>query len=363
MNGVGSAQVTETDRLRCKLQLDGTSGTLVIVFSQVRILDGRFGLERLFASTRHNCLFVNDVRSGWYLGLDDALDTEIDAAIAQAQPERIIYYGASMGAYGALATGLRRQDGEVYAFAPELTLGFPDSQSSSYLTVMPKHRDALLSALKWDLKQPVTLLFGLYDWIDASQFLLAKQLGPLDNLSVVGVAGPHALHDQLYSTNIIRQLIKTFERDITRLISDKKFISSESIECLQAFVVLGHCVATSDHRHLGQLQLNAALLARHPGYGLLAADRLMLLDKPHKAAMLLQEWHSRINASELLRSTPKRWRKIFLVKAVEAHMAANAFDEAAETLQMCFDVFPMDEHMLTLAEQLDHPIQSLTPAH
>ena len=362
--GLNASTLTaETDRLRCKMQLDGTSGILVVVFSQVRIPDGRFGLERLFASTRHNCLFVNDVRSAWYLGLDDALDTELDAVIAQTQPERIIYYGASMGAYGALATGLRRQDGEIYAFAPELTLGLPGSQSAAYLPLMPNSRDALLNALKRDLKHPVVLLFGLFDWIDASQFLLAQQLGPLDNLNVVGLAGPHALHDQLYSTNIIRQLIKTFERDITRLVSDKKLISSESIECLQAFAVLGHCVATSDHRHLGQLQLDGTLLARHPGYGLLAADRLILLGKPHKAAMLLQEWHHRITTSELLKSTPKRWRKSFLINAVEAFMAADAFDEAAETLQMCFDVFPTDEHMLTLAERLDHPIQSLTPAH
>ncbi len=94
----------------------------MFVFSQIRIPAGKFGLERLFAKTRHSCVFLNDTQSQWYLSAEQSIDCAIDDAIAQKNPERVICYGASMGAYGALVTGLRRQDGEIFAFSPELEL-------------------------------------------------------------------------------------------------------------------------------------------------------------------------------------------------------------------------------------------------
>ena len=85
----------------------GGSGILAVVYSQVRVPEGRFGLERLFTDTRHACLFLNDLRWCWYEGQTEAIDAAIDAAVAAAKPSRIIHYGSSMGGHAALAAGLR----------------------------------------------------------------------------------------------------------------------------------------------------------------------------------------------------------------------------------------------------------------
>ncbi|SFT78672.1 hypothetical protein SAMN05444141_103379 [Pseudovibrio denitrificans] len=340
--------------LEVKLQSGGRSGVLVVVFSQVRIPSGKFGLERLFAKTQHACVVLNDTTSQWYLDAEQEIDQAIDLAITQEQPERIIYYGASMGAYGALITGLRRQDGEIYAFSPELELGTAGTQSADYLARPAPDKLELLGPLAGDLRHPVHLLFGLFDWVDTCGYLAVQRLPESENLNCYGIAGPHALHDQLYSLNTIRQLIKTFQRDIAELLADKNLLNSQSLTDCEVFAQLGHALACGE---VPSLEASEALRS-NPGYGLLEAEWLALLGKHHDGAELLREWHEILHNDAVMRTAPKRWRKAFLMRAAELYLQAGQASQARDALADCIRLFPVDENMRELAGQLDIVVQA-----
>ncbi len=336
--------------LEVKFQSGGRSGVLLVVFSQVRIPSGKFGLERLFAKTQHSCVFLNDTQSQWYLSAQQGIDRAIDEAIAQENPERVIYYGASMGAYGALVTGLRRQDGEIYAFSPELELGVVGSQSAAYLAPSAPDKADLLALLSGSMKHPVHLFFGLFDWIDTNGYLAAQQLRHCANRFCYGVAGPHALHDQLYSLNIIRQLIKTFQRDVAELLRARGLLITPSLADCVEFTRLGQELAEGRVMHLPDV---SRALSANPGYGLLKAEHLALQGKPQEGAELLQEWHSTLQRDAVLKTTPKRWRKSFLIGAAELYSSCFEHTKAREALANCAAQFPIDERMLQLAAKLD----------
>ncbi|EEA93658.1 hypothetical protein PJE062_3148 [Pseudovibrio sp. JE062] len=319
------------------------------MFSQVRIPSGKFGLERLFAKTQHACIFLNDTASQWYLDAEREIDQAIDLAIAQEQPERIIYYGASMGAYGALVTGLRRQDGEIYAFSPELELGTAGTQSADYLARSAPDKLEFLGRLAGELRFPVHLLFGLFDWVDTCGYLAVQRLPKNEHLNCYGIAGPHALHDQLYSLNIIRQLIKTFQRDISKLLADKNLLYSQSLTDCEAFAQLGHALACGE---VPTLEVSEALRS-NPGYGLLEAEQFAFLGEPYDGAELLREWHVTLHDDAVMRTSPKRWRKTFLMRAAELYLQAGQASEARDALADCIRLFPVDENMRELAGQLD----------
>lgn len=336
--------------LEVKLQSGGPSGMLVVVFSQVRVPSGKFGLERLFTKTQHACVFVNDTRSQWYLNGEGTIDQAIDEAVAREKPERIIYYGASMGAYGALITGLRRQDGEVFAFSPELELGIAGTQSASYLEVSAPDRAELLEHLSGGTRHPVHLFFGLFDWIDTSGYLAVRSLPPFENRKCYGVAGPHALHDQLYSLNIVRQLIKTFQRDVSKLLSDRGLLAAPSVEDCEALVQLGMTLAGGAAM---QSYDKSRTISDNPGYGLLKAEHLALQGRPLEGAQLLQDWHHTLQNDAVMRTTPKRWRKGFLIRASELYLTSLNREKAREALIECARQFPIDERMMQLAAQLE----------
>ncbi|AEV34901.1 hypothetical protein PSE_0389 [Pseudovibrio sp. FO-BEG1] len=335
--------------LEVKLQSGGRSGVLVVVFSQVRIPSGKFGLERLFAKTQHACVFLNDTASQWYLDAEREIDQAIDLTIAQEQPERIIYYGASMGAYGVLITGLRRQDGEIYAFSPELELGTTGTQSAEYLARPAPEKLELLDRLAGDLKHPVHLLFGMFDWVDTCGYLAVQRFAKNGNLNCYGIAGPHALHDQLYSLNTIRQLIKTFQRNLAELLADKNLLYSQSLTDCETFARLGHALACGE---APSLEASEALRS-NPGYGVLEAERLALHGKPHEGADLLREWHNTLHEDAVMRTAPKRWRKMFLMRAAELYLQAGQASEARDVMADCIRLFPLDENMRELAGQLN----------
>ncbi|KZL29024.1 hypothetical protein PsAD37_00385 [Pseudovibrio sp. Ad37] len=336
--------------LEVKFQSGGRSGVLVIVFSQVRIPSGKFGLERLFAKTQHSCVFLNDTESQWYLRAEQDIDRAIDDAIAQENPERIVYYGASMGAYGALMTGLRRQDGEIYAFSPELSLGMAGSQSTAYLESPAPDKADLLALMSGGMKYPIHILFGLFDWIDMTGYLAMQRLPHCEKRFCYGVAGPHALHDQLYSLNIVRQLIKTFQRDVSELLSARGLLISPSLADCAEFVGLGQALAENALMSLPDVSRS---LTNNPGYGLLRAEHFALQGKPQRGAELLQEWGIALKDDAVLKTTPKRWRKSFLIRAAELYLSCAERPKAQEALTDCVAQFPIDGRMLQLAAALE----------
>ncbi|WP_417771289.1 hypothetical protein [Stappia sp.] len=319
------------------------SDTLVVVQSQARVPQGRFGLERLFAKTRHACLFLNGPDESWYLGCEAASDAAIDAAIVAARPGRIIHYGASKGAYGALLTALRRGDGPAFAFGPELELGVPGSQSAlSRVRGQQGEPDLAGALLAPTTPHPLTLVFGLHDPVDAAGFArLAAQPRP-EHLRLLALRSPHASHDHLYTLNIIRKLIVRFDRDLGGLCAERGLIAPEAAHGLaSAFGVAGERFADGDG-------LSGAALAEeldttgNPGHALLAAQAFLREGSPNAALALLETAIALNEADPSLAAQPKRWRKTFWHQALAAARAGGDAPRAAAIAARARARFPED---------------------
>jgi len=287
---------------------------LVVVYSQARVAPGRFGLERLFSATRHACLFLNAPDAGWYLGCERAIDAAIDAAAQAARPARVIHYGASKGAHGALLTGLRRGDGAVYAFGPEFELGAPGTQSARHMSA-PVHGPDLVAALRHaEAGPPITLVFGLFDAIDAAGAAALMETALPERVRLLLLRSSHASHDHLYSLNIIRKLIVRFDRDLRALCADRGLLARETHADLLRFADTARRVAQ------GLLPENLARLtpgapredphvSANPGHALLAGEILLAAGRGHEAADRLAALQAGLDADPALRTLPKRWRK------------------------------------------------------
>ncbi|WP_051242059.1 hypothetical protein [Stappia stellulata] len=295
---------------------------LVVVFSQARVADGRFGLERLFAQTRHACLFLKGPDADWYRNCDDAIDRVIARACDGSRPARIVYYGASKGAYGALVTGLRRGDGEIHAFGPEFRLGRPGTQSGLVMDADPDARDPL-SMLEDNRDGPlVHLLFGIFDAVDAEGAARCLHDSLPTRARTLILRSSHASHDHLYSLNIIRKLITRFDRDLGALCAERGLIGENAPEDIARFARAGAEFAVG--RPEAALALDGdPYMTRNPGLALLAAEALIQTRHFDRAETQLAATQARIDRDPVLRGLPKRWRKHVWRLRMSARRAAG----------------------------------------
>ncbi|WP_417668201.1 hypothetical protein [Roseibium sp.] len=342
---------TSTDaRLQHRLK-KGESDILVVVFSQVRVPPGKFGLERLFAGTRHHCLFLNDTANGWYIGLDADIDALVEQAIGEVVPARIIYYGSSMGGYGAMKTGLRRSDGAIHAFGPELRPGRPGYQSSAYGVAAGKHD--LLDTRQPDGAQRIDLYFGCLDPVDAANAAYAFDQFPSAHIHLL--TSSHANHDHLYSLNIIRKIIRTFERDPENELAARDLLSDTSLETLATFGDVGEAMAAGSCRDNAHLR-NLPEFDRNPGLMRAEAEILAMQDQFEAGVDLLTRAEEVIATDPVLKTLPKRWRKeLPLLKVRWLQQAGKPMDAKAVLEQACA-TFPIDTAMRSLCGELQVPL-------
>ncbi|WP_346912931.1 hypothetical protein [uncultured Roseibium sp.] len=327
---------------------EGYDDTLVIVFSQVRVPAGKFGLERLFARTRHACLFLNDTANSWYLGLENGIQSAIDDALAKTGARNVVYYGSSMGGYGALVTGLSRQDGAIHAFGPELRAGHPGSQSRDYGIAAD---DPGL----FDFQQaprpvcPVHLYFGVYDPVDAINAAAAARLLPDARLHLLRSC--HASHDHLYSLNLIRRIITTFSRDPETELASKGLLATVEMEDLEAYGLLAERLAAEEQiRPEDVIALSG--FTKNPGMIRLAAEAAAASGDLSSAAALFRQAEDLVENDPVLRTLPKRWRKEIPLRRVECLIESGALPAARDLLVQTCDRFPVDERMAGIARAL-----------
>lgn len=338
--------------LRHRLVPGAGSGLLVVVYSQVRVPDGKFGLERMFSATRHACLFLNDTRNGWYLGQEAAIDAAIEAAIDVVRPMRILHYGASMGGYAALVTGLRRGDGAIHAFGPELELGRPGSQSAFYGLPHPGTPaealalDPALDGLRRELAHPVHLYFGHLDPVDSAGVarVLAQGLGG----RLFDLASCHASHDHLYTLNVIRKITRTFDRDPEDELAARGLIRPLPRAFHAGFAAAGEAFAAGERLAPEQLDALAALAPGHVGLLRLRAEAVAGTGDLALAVDLMQAAEAAIARDPALHGLPKRWRKDLPLARAEWTLALGRTDAALALLADCRETFGPDERIDTL---------------
>lgn len=333
------------------------SGVLAVVFSQVRVPAGKFGLSRLFARTQHHGLFLNDLTGGWYRGQAAAIDAAIDTAAARlaavlGAPPRRVYYGSSMGAHGALATALRRGDGEAIVFGPDLVVGAPGSQSGR-AGLLPDAGDPdLLAALDNWTGPPLDLVFGLFDPADGATAAAIAGLPPSPTRRLVPVASTHEVHDHLFSLNVVRRAIAGFSRPIADEVAAKGLLVPAP-----DWAALARLGAIAADVHVGgawpaPATVDALGLGVHPGAALLAAEGEAASGHPGAGADRLGDVLAALAADPALATLPKRAVKPLARRMIELLAAAGRADEAARQAALWRDAHPDDAGLQALAAGL-----------
>lgn len=320
----------------------------MVVFSQVRVPAGKFGLERLFAATTHSLLLVNEPVNDWYRGREAALDRLIGEATTAIKATRLVFYGSSMGAFGASAAAARHAGAELYAFAPDYRIGEPGSQSAAAgLPVRPEEADLgqLLAASR---QGKARIIVPLYDPYDAGVGARLAALS-LPGTDLVPLRSSHEVHDHLYSLNIIRKTVATFRRDIASEAERRGLLAHDVDWPAHARLAAARAAFDAGAR-LDPDVILAMLPGVNPGVMLLAAEAAERAGDIGRAANLLAALDEMIVADAVLSGLAKRYlkevprRRIRLLK--EAGDIAASHRVAREAARR----FPTDEGFSALAK-------------
>lgn len=336
----------ETDGLAHRFRLK--SDTLVVVFSQVRVPAGKFGLERLFAGTTHSLLLINEPVNDWYRVRATAIDALIGVAASEAKATRLIFYGSSMGAFGAAATAARYPEAELYAFAPDFRIGEPGSQSAVAGLSAQRHEADLGALLAMSRQATAHVIVPLFDPYDAGVGARLAALSLPDQVTLVPLRSSHEVHDHLYSLNIIRKVVATFRRSLADEAAARGLLVGPADWPAHARFAAAR--ATFDAgADLDPDALLGLLPETNPGLTLLAAEAAERTGDIGRAAALLGELDGAITSDIVLSGLAKRYlkevprRRIRLLDEMgDVTASRRVAGEAAAR-------FPTDEGFATLA--------------
>lgn len=331
---------TAEDGLDARAMPARGSGVLAVVFSQVRVPAGRFGLSRLFARTAHARLHLNQPDNGWYRGTDRAVDRALARAVAAVRPRRIVLYGSSMGAYGALSAAARHPSAEAVVFSPDFRVGEPGSRSAEAGLAPAAGEDDLAALLARPRTGRVDVAIGLFDPYDAgvaARLRLAALPAPV---RLTTLASGHEVHDHLFSLNVIRRVIAGFTREVAAEAGSKGLaLAMDDPEPYARFAALALGLAEG---RPDPAAVAALPLAGNPGVGLLEAASLAAAGDDGAAAARLAGLDAAIAASPTLLSLPKRWRKEIPRRRIALLAALGRPAEAAAVARAAATAFPED---------------------
>lgn len=322
--------------------------TLVVVFSQVRVPAGKFGLERLFAATAHSLLLLNEPENDWYRGRDAAVDRLIGEAATAAKAGRLILYGSSMGAFGATAAASRHPDAELYAFAPDFRIGEPGSQSAAAgLEERPSEAD-LGELLAIPRRGAARVIVPLYDPYDAGVGARLAALRLPREVTLVPLRSSHEVHDHLYSLNIIRKVTATFRRDIVfEAAARNLLVPSVDWSAHERFATARAAFDAGDG--LDPDALMGILPGINPGLTLLAAEAAERAGETGRALALLAGLDAAIGADAVLSGLAKRYLKEVPRRRIRLLEEAGDIAESRRIAAEAAARFPTDEGFAALA--------------
>lgn len=335
---------TEEDGLAARATAARGSDVLAVVFSQVRVPAGHFGLSRLFARTAHACLFLNQPENAWYRGAEAAIDRALARAIATTKPAAVVLYGSSMGGFGAAATAVRWPDARAVLFAPDFRIGEPGSRSAEAgLAERPGEPD-LAALLAHPRTGAVDAVFGLFDPYDAGVAARLATLAPPSPVRLVTLASTHEVHDHLFSLNLIRRVISTFRRDLAAEAATKGLLLPLGDPARRRALA-----ALALAPHPDPAAIRAVCLAGDPGAALLEAEALDAAGDPIAAEARLAALDAAIASSPILSGLPKRWRKAIPRRRIALLRAAGRPAEAVAVARTAAQAFPDDDEFVAAA--------------
>lgn len=178
-----------------KILEKGKTLPTVISFSSVNTPPGRFKPYRIVEEANANIIFVNDHLNRWY---QDGITGIADDAEAAAKyltklargigDGRVVTFGTSMGAYGAmLYAALGEADG-CLAFGVESVLGMDGSRSQRYMTKPINNYDLREKLLGSNV--PIYLYSSECDEVDLISAYRLRDVNCVRNITVKGIEHP-----------------------------------------------------------------------------------------------------------------------------------------------------------------------------
>lgn len=116
----------------------GSSNKLIIAFSAATVPKGKFSFNNIFRKSKDHILYLNCPDNSWYLSDINGIKAEvfytdlIQNIILEENISETIFFGGSMGAYGAIYYGALLNADKIYAMGVEIELFDEDSNSSKY---------------------------------------------------------------------------------------------------------------------------------------------------------------------------------------------------------------------------------------
>ena len=117
-----------------------------------------------------NKVFIIDNTRGWYLTIRNSVIKKIDRIIYETKPKKIIFFGASMGGYGALMFGIHFEVDQILAFNPQTSMDEDELEKCNdrrFLASLVKIKesktyDSNISKSLWDYDKECKTIIDIY---------------------------------------------------------------------------------------------------------------------------------------------------------------------------------------------------------
>lgn len=188
-----------------QVQKHPTSKKLLVICSSLDTRHPKFTFWKLAQKLECNCLFLNSPMTHWYrtgiIGVDGGLPgvtQKISEVRRNLEIEETIFFGVSMGAYGAILLGSLCKADHIIAFSVEPLLGVPGGRTE----VTRNHLQSIYPDLRVLDIPKTSLVFGEMDISDAigAQLLIEA----CKDISAYRI--PYAEHDVANSLNYRNEL-------------------------------------------------------------------------------------------------------------------------------------------------------------
>jgi len=189
-----------------QVQKHPTSKKLLVICSSLDTRHPKFTFWKLAQKLECNCLFLNSPMTHWYrtgiIGVDGGLPgitKKISDVRTSLGIEETIFFGVSMGAYGAILLGSLSKADHIIAFSVEPLLGVPGGRTE----VTRNHLQPVYPDLRVLDIPKISLIYGEMDISDAIGAQLLSEA--CKDISVYRI--PYAEHDVANSLNYRDELV------------------------------------------------------------------------------------------------------------------------------------------------------------
>lgn len=323
------------------IKVKGSNLPTIISFSQVNTPMGKFKPYRTIENVNANIIFVNDHGNHWYQsgirGISENTNTaalELVKIAREIGSGRVITFGTSMGAFGAMLFATLGSADGCLAFGVESILKMEGSRSKQYIS---STTDIMYPDLLYILKDniiPMVLFVSENDEVDLINAVRLKDIPKLDIVTIKGTMHPG---EQFFD----------MKKRIGELISEYAFTGEFPSGCKREGEIL------KDEELVKKLYENFLIKTVEKDYHKMNDFMInMKIHWPEDAFVMLRYGEAKYRTRDL-KEAEKAWRKSIVLDPYqfEAYSKLGALlrkrgeiSEAIELLQKSIEINPYEAH-------------------